>query len=211
NEQGSVMISRRRDSTLLILMALCLVVPAVSHVLAASPSLPDRPLIGNTPPGLARASLVGHADPHLPIRIIIALDLRDRAGAEAFVAAQHDPLSTLYNQWITPEEFQNRFGPLPEDLRAAEDFLVSRGFTGIERPASRMVMASGTIGLAEAAFGVTINDYLYEGRPVYANDRDPVLPAALASKLARVGGLDSLTRRFPVYSFNSTLYYTHRD
>jgi hypothetical protein len=66
--------------------------------------------------------------------------------------------------------------------------------------------------LAEAAFGVTINRYLYRGRVVYSNDGDPVLPAGLASKLVRVRGLDSLTQRFARYlSGGGTLYDTHRD
>src|SRR5206468_7850378 len=138
--------------------------------------------------------------------------LRDRVGAEALAAAQHDPLSPLYGQWITPEEFQARFGPRPEDLQEARDFLQSAGFTDIETPASRMVTARGTVGLAEASFGVTINSYLYRGRVIYSNDADPILPASLASKLIRVGGLDSLTQRSARYlSSGGTLYYTHRD
>jgi len=218
-----MMISRRRRSILPLLMALFIVAPAVSRIHPADLAgagasaggqrpLHARPVTGNTPPGLARATLVGRADPDLPIRVTISLDLRDRAGAEALVAAQHDPRSALYNQWITPGEFQARFGPLPEDLDAAEDFLGSRGFTGIERPASRTITGIGTAAIAEAAFGVTINEYLYNGRLVHSNDRDPLLPPGLASKVVRVGGLDSLTRRYPAYSSSGgTLYHTHRD
>jgi kumamolisin len=212
-----------RGAIIPVLMMLTLVAPAVRRVQAAdeagvggrsggSPSVLLRAVNGNTPPGLARAALVGHADPDLPIHVTISLDLRDRAGAEALLASQHDPQSVDYNHWVTPEEFQARFGPLPEDVEAAEEFLVSRGFTDIQRPASRMVTGTGTVGMAETAFGVTINDYLYNGRAVYSNDRDPVLPSGLASKVVRVGGLDSLTRRFPAYSSSGgTLYYTHRD
>jgi kumamolisin len=166
----------------------------------------------NTPPGLSEATFLRHEDRGQPIHVTLSLDLRDRLGAEALVAAQHDPLSPLYGKWITPEEFQARFGPLPEDLQAARDFLLAAGFTDVEMPASRMVAASGTVGAAEAAFGVTINTYLYRGRMVYANADDPILPAGLAAQVVRVGGLDSLTERFPSYlSSGGTLYYTHRD
>ncbi|HXH27946.1 MAG TPA: protease pro-enzyme activation domain-containing protein [Candidatus Polarisedimenticolia bacterium] len=166
----------------------------------------------NTPPGLAEAIFLRHADANLPIYVTLSLDLRDRVGAEALTAAQHDPLSSQYNKWISPEEFQARFGPRPEDLQAARDFLQSNGFTRIETPASRMVAGWGTVGLARAAFGVNINSYLYRGREAYANDTDPVLPPGLASKVVRVGGLDSLTQQQPMYrSSGGTLYYTHRD
>jgi subtilase family serine protease len=187
---------------------------ALSSVVSPAGSAAPKPvpLHRNTPPGLEEAAFLHRESPDLPIVVTIALDLRDRAGAVALAAAQHDPRSPQYNKWILPEEFQARFGPRPEDLQAAEDFLLSRGFTDIERPASRIVSARGTVGLAEAAFQVAINAYAYRGREVYANDGDPLLPPEIAGKVVRVGGLDSLTVRNPSYkSSGGTLYYTHRD
>jgi kumamolisin len=169
------------------------------------------PIRHNTPPGLEEASFLRRETPDLPIVVMLALDLRDRAGAEALTAAQHDPRSPLYNKWILPEEFQARFGPRPEDVQAAADFLLSRGFTDVDMPAARIVSARGTVGLAETAFKVAINAYAYRGREVYANDGDPVLPPELAGKVVRVGGLDSLTERKPAYVFSGNPYYTHRD
>jgi subtilase family serine protease len=166
----------------------------------------------NTPPGLTEAVFLRHENADLPLDVTLSLDLRDRAGAEALTAAQHDPRSPQYNKWITPDEFQTRFGPLPEDVQAARDFLASKGFKDIEMPASRIISARGTAATAEAAFGVTINAYLYRGRQVYSNEADPILPPGLAAKVVRVGGLDSLTERHPSYlSSGGTLYYTHRD
>jgi hypothetical protein len=169
------------------------------------------PIRRNTPPGLEEASFLRREDPGLPIVVTLALDLRDRAGAEALTAAQHDPRSPLYNKWIPAEEFQARFGPRPEDVQAAADFLLSRGFTDVEVPASRIVSARGTVGVAETAFKVAINGYTYRGREVYANEADPLLPPELAGKVVRVGGLDSLTVRRPAYVFSGSPYYTHRD
>jgi kumamolisin len=165
----------------------------------------------NTPPGLREATFLQRESAGQPVEISVWLDLRDRLGAEALTTAQHDPLSPLYGKWITPEEFQQRFGPTPQDIEAARDFLSAAGFTDIGMPASRVVTGKGTVGQAETAFGVTINSYLYRGRVVYSNDADPALPPGLASKVVRVGGLDSLTERHPSYVFNGTNYYTHRD
>src|SRR5206468_8252529 len=89
----------------------------------------------NTPPGLDEATFLHHENSGQPIHVTLSLDLRDRIGAEALTAAQHDPSSPLYGKWITPKEFQSRFGPLPEDLQAARDYLVSEGFTAVEIPA----------------------------------------------------------------------------
>ncbi len=177
----------------------------------------------NMPPGLAEATLVSHAVPGHPISVVITLDLGDHAGVDALLAAQHDPTSPQYHQWITPEEFQSRFGPLPEDLQAAADFLAAQGFTNISQPTSTMIAGEGSVGLAERAFGVTINNFTYRGRSVYSNDRDPILPPGLAGKVARVGGLDNLTIMFPMhgpptdadpnylYPGNGLNYYLPRD
>jgi len=164
---------------------------------APSAPAPRAPAPRNTPRGLKDATLLGHEDGGRPIAVILTLDLRDRASADALIAAQQDPSSPQYHVWITPEEFQGRFGPLPEDLQAAADFLEAHGFTGVSRPASTMVRGEGTVALAERAFQVTINRYQYHGRQVFANTSDPVLPPGLAKKVARVAGLDSMTRMFP--------------
>ncbi|HUD71727.1 MAG TPA: protease pro-enzyme activation domain-containing protein, partial [Dongiaceae bacterium] len=151
----------------------------------------------NTPRGLKEATLIGREEPGRPIAVILMLDLRDRAGADALIAAQHDPASPQYHQWIAPEEFQSRFGPLPGDIEAVIDFLRAQGFTNVTRPTSTMVRGEGTIAHAERAFKVTINRFEYHGRKVFANTEDPTLPPGLARKVVRVGGLDSLTRMFP--------------
>ncbi|HYV20572.1 MAG TPA: protease pro-enzyme activation domain-containing protein [Verrucomicrobiae bacterium] len=161
----------------------------------ASPAGPPEPR--NTPRGLRDARLVAHEDGGRPISVVLTLDLRDHAGADALIAAQQDPSSPLYHQWITPEEFQSRFGPVRADLDAAKDFLRGQGFTNVDQPASTVVRGDGNVGLAEKAFKVTINRYEYHGRQVYANTSDPVLPPGLAKKVVTVGGLDSMAKMFP--------------
>jgi kumamolisin len=165
----------------------------------AGPPL-QTPAPRNTPRGLKDATLLGHEDSDRPLAVVLTLDLRDSTGADALIAAQQDPSSPQYHQWIAPEEFQARFGPLPEDLQAAADFLQAQGFKDISRPASTIVRGEGTIALAERAFQVTINRYEYHGRKVFANTSDPVLPPGLAKKVARVSGLDSMTKMFPQIS-----------
>jgi len=177
----------------------------------------------NTPPGLADATFVGHAALDEPISVVITLDLRDHAGVDALLAAQHDPTSPQYHQWITPQEFQSRFGPLPGDLQAARNHLASHGFTNISQLTSTMIAGEGNVGLAERAFQVKINRHLYHGRTVFSNDRDPVLPPSLSHKVVHVGGLDNLAIMFPMhrpaieidpnylYTGNGQNYYLPRD
>jgi hypothetical protein len=125
--------------------------------------------------------------------ITLTLDLRDHAGVDALIAAQQDPDSPLYHQWIAPEEFQARFGPTANDLKDVKDFLAAEGFGNVTQVTSTQIAAEGTVALVESALQVQINEYAYDGRRVFANDRAPVLPPELASKIVHVGGLDDLT------------------
>jgi kumamolisin len=183
------------------ILGTCLLALLSASAAPAAPAAAPR----NTPRGLKDATLVGHEDPARPVSIILTLDLRDRASADALIAAQQDPSSPLYHQWIAPEEFQARFGPLPADLEAAAAFLEAQGFTGVSRTTSTMVRGLGNVAIAERAFQVTINRYEYHGRRVFANTSDPVLPPGLEKKVARVAGLDSLTRMFPQIASKATV------
>ena len=44
-------------------------------------------------------------------RIVVGLELRDRAGLEAFLADVQDPASPSYQQFLTQDEFNARFAP----------------------------------------------------------------------------------------------------
>ena len=106
------------------------------------------------------------ADPDAPISIVLTLGLHDRAGADA---------------------------PLASDIQATKDFLVAQGFEKIDQPTATTVAAVGTVAIAEHAFQVRINHFVDQGRAVFANDRDPVLPPNLASIIVHIAGLDNRT------------------
>jgi len=77
------------------------------------------PVKGNTP-SFARPELDrGPVDQNMKYERMI-LVLSQRSGAKdsltALIAAQHDPTSPLYHQWITPAEFGQRFGISDDDL-----------------------------------------------------------------------------------------------
>src|SRR5262245_34316341 len=112
------------------ILALTLALGSAAAAFGAPPT--DR----NTPRGLQNARLIGREDSGRQIAVILTLDLRDKAGVDALIAAQHDPSSPQYHQWVSPEEFQARFGPLPEDIEAARQFLQAQGFTNVTQPTS---------------------------------------------------------------------------
>src|ERR1700760_2568292 len=51
------------------------------------------------------------------IQLLLPSDASQQQALEAWLAAQQDPQSPYYRQWLTPEEFGSRFGISDADLR----------------------------------------------------------------------------------------------
>ena len=60
-------------------------------------------------------------------RTFVGLRGRDEDGLRALLAAQQDPASPGYHQWLTPQEFGRRFGAAPHDLKRVERWLRADG------------------------------------------------------------------------------------
>jgi len=109
---------------------------------------------------------------------------------DALLEAQQDPQSPLYHQWLTPESFGRTFGVSDHDLNQVVSWLAASGFA--VEPVSEgrsMVIFSGTVAQANAAFHTEIRLYRVNSELHHANATDPQIPSALA---AVVGGLVSL-------------------
>ena len=125
-----------------------------------------------------------------------------QAELDALVAAQHDPDSPLYRQWLTPAEYGVRFGASPEDIAHVAAWLTGHGFTVEELPASnRLVIFSGTAGQVEETFHSEIHRYSVGGLAHIANMQEPQIPAALAGVVGGVVSLHDFRRRSQIKAF----------
>ena len=150
-------------------------------------------LTGDRSP-LARTEFdTGRMAPDAPldrIQLLLQADAGQQQALAALLAAQQDPQSPYYHQWLTPEEFGSHFGISDNDLRALESWLQSEGLAVEPVPAGRGVLVfSGTVGQVESAFHTEMHTYLVNGRLHHANATDPQVPAALAPV---IGGVVSL-------------------
>src|SRR5260370_7434377 len=66
---------------------------------------------GNHPAELARLSPVVHADPAMKLHLTVVLGIHDQPKLEQLLADQQNPSSSQSHRWLTPEEFNLRFGP----------------------------------------------------------------------------------------------------
>lgn len=169
-----------------------LALPSASLLIdAPDVEVPQHP--SSLSPMLASAIDLGAASPDLPLQVTVALALRDKAGLDAFLQSASDPASPLFQQWLTQAEFNDRYGPTPEQAGAVAAWLSGAGFTVTDVAANRLlVQADGTAADALAAFGVAVHSVVLDGAAHYAVVDEPQLPADVAPFVVGVLGLDDL-------------------
>ncbi|HTY55662.1 MAG TPA: protease pro-enzyme activation domain-containing protein, partial [Candidatus Binataceae bacterium] len=147
------------------------------------------PLVGNHPK-IESAQIQGPLDPQKELTLEITFALRNPSALAKLQAEQQQPGSPNYRHWLTPDEFNAQFGPTPEDFKAVSDWLSQQGFTIVEsNPAARYIRVSGPVSLVESTFAV---HQLSMGDSIFANDRDPQIPARFQNVIASIQGLDNM-------------------
>jgi subtilase family serine protease len=130
------------------------------------------------------------------ISLIFGLSTAQQTALDTLVAAQQNPSSPLYHQWLTPATYAARFGMAASDIASAEAWLRQQGFTVTSVNNSRnRITFSGTAGQVASAFGASLHTYTTSataGHPAtshYAPSVDLTIPAALAPVVSAVGNL----------------------
>ncbi len=150
--------------------------------------------VGSLPPLLSASQLQGADQSNRTLHMSIGLALRNQDQLSALLQSLYDPSSPNYHQYLTPDEFAQRFGPTAEQRQAVIDYLIQKGFT-VTQTYTDLIDFSGSESQAEQVFGVTINDYLGpDGRIFYSNATLPMLPAYLTSAITSISGLDNANR-----------------
>ncbi|HLX37430.1 MAG TPA: protease pro-enzyme activation domain-containing protein, partial [Candidatus Binataceae bacterium] len=70
----------------------------------------------------------------------------------ALMAAQQDPKSSRYHQWLKTGEFDQRFGPEPAQRAAITQWLAQRGFEVAESSDRWAVKFTGSVAQAQHSF-----------------------------------------------------------
>jgi subtilase family serine protease len=156
-------------------------------------------LTGNTPFEPRAAKDQGRVDDSMLIEGI-QLQLKrspsQEAAAEQLADDVNRPGSPHFHQWLTADQFAERFGVSAEDISTLTDWLTSHGFR-VSRPStSRMVITfSGTAGQIREAFHTEIHAFEVAGRRHFANISDPWIPEALAPAVAGIVSLHDFRPR----------------
>jgi hypothetical protein len=124
--------------------------------------------------------------------VVLSRTPAQEADLQSLIAAQQDPSSTQYHQWLTPDQFAARFGVANSDIAQVESWLQQQGFAieAVSRSKNRITF-SGTVGQAEAAFGTEIHNYISGTETHFAPSSDISIPSALAPVVQTVTNLSS--------------------
>ncbi len=166
---------------------------------AVSSSAPRAALTNTVSPRARAAADLGAAPAD---RILSSVTLRFNMSAaqssalDALIAAQQNPQSAQYRQWLTPEQYAAQFGLSSSDIAKVTSWLESQGLTvtGVARGHS-FVTVSGTVAKLNAAFATSIHSVSLNGEQHIANLSEPALPAAIAAVTSTITGLSDIRIR----------------
>ncbi len=107
-----------------------------------------------------------------------------------FLDSEQTPGSPDYHNWLTPDQFGQRFGAAPQDIQVVTLWLQQQGFTvGSFARSGRWIEFSGTSAQLEAAFQTQMRHYLVNGEAHVANASNISIPTALAPVVRGVASL----------------------
>jgi subtilase family serine protease len=168
---------------------------AVQNRIAGAVSNNSRVALPGTVSGHAKRSVdlgLAPADRKLEsMSLRFSMTDAQQADLNQLLAAQLNPSSPSYHQWLTPEQFGARFGLSSGDLATVSAWLTSQGFTitSVAR-SSTFITFNGTVAQAQQAFGTSIHNVSLNGEQHITNLTDPMLPSGIAGVVGAVIGLD---------------------
>jgi len=151
-------------------------------------------LAGHLHPKAQPASDQGRAEPSLAmpyVTLTLGLSASQQADLEKLLAAQQTKGSPGYRQWLTPDEYAQRFGVSDADIAKMTQWLQGQGLKVLSVARARnWIAVSGTAAQVEAAFQTEIHTYLVDGETHYSNAVEPSVPAAFGSVVKNIRGLN---------------------
>jgi pseudomonalisin len=133
----------------------------------------------------------GPTDPARVISIGVGLQGGDPTGELSYLAGEYDPSSPLYQQFLDPDQYEQRFGVPSSRFNAAVSWLQSGGLTVQTIPGvSQYILASGTVAQIQSLLGISIADFHVDWGTFHANTNAPKVPANLG--VIGIAGLNDL-------------------
>ena len=155
-------------------------------------AVPRQVLSRNLPAAVTQLTPLGQTAPTTRLNLTIGLPLRNQAALDSLLKDIYNPASPRYRQFLTPQQFTEKFGPTPQDYQALSDFAQANGLTVTRTHSNRLLLeVEGTISTIEKVFHVTMHNYRHpkNNRVFYAPDGDPSVDVAVP--ILHISGLEN--------------------
>jgi len=180
------------------LASVCLLL--TSGALAGVTTLELSPLI-------YKSALVAPVDGNQEIGVVLALPSSDSAGLAAFVKHVSTPGDPMFHQYLTTQQFADRFGGSSEDYAALKSWAKANRLSISQESVGRLALTvRARASQFETLFKTQLNTYrTTDGQTFYSASVKPSVPAEIASKLIGVIGLTDGKRLAPLAKVVKTL------
>jgi hypothetical protein len=160
----------------------CAFVVLLSASFANAQQTGYKKLHGHVPSVVARLHPQGELPGTNLLSVAIGLPLHNQEALTNLLRQIYDPAGPNYRQYLTPEQFTERFGPTPQEYQAVMDFAKSNHLKVTSTNPNRTVVGvEGAAADFERAFQVKLRAYQHptENRQFLAPDTEPSVPADL--------------------------------
>jgi subtilase family serine protease len=156
-------------------------VTLLAAMLAAGAAAQERRVLnGHVPASVNKAVAIGRLPSTNSLNLAIGLPVRDQAALTRLLQEIYDPASPNYRHYLTPEQFDERFGPTEADYQAVIAFAKAHNLAVTSTHPDRMLLdVAGAVADVESAFQITLRTYQHptEARTFYAPDTEPSVEA----------------------------------
>jgi pro-kumamolisin-like protein len=152
-------------------------------------------LRGNVRADISPERDLGPVEDGLQMRLYLVLrrSPEQQGALDNLIARQQQPTAAEYHQWITPQQFGERFGVSEQDIAKISAWLESRGMrvNSVMNNAS-FIDFSATARDVREVFGTQLHYFNIDGGKHAALVRDPMVPAALGAVVSGIQGLNKI-------------------
>lgn len=159
----------------------------------------------HVPAAVARLHPMGRLAGDHKMTLAIGVPLRNEAQLDVFIDSLQDPASPNYHQFLTPQEFTEKFGPTKADYEAVNNFAKAHHLKVTRQHANRLVLdVEANAADVESAFGVKFNVYNHprEQRTFFAPDAEPIVDATVP--ILHITGLENYSLPHPKFHVKGT-------
>ena len=178
----------RRVNRYRFILALFAIAINIALDLAAGPARAQTVALAGSKPREATA-LSERADANRPLTLHISFQLRNRAALSKLLVDLQNPASPQYHHWLTPMEFNSRFGRKAAEVKAVSKWLSAQGLRMLHS-SNREMTPGATVRQAEETF-VTIIAASADGAGT-PTQRSQEFQSRFADVIASIDGLDNL-------------------